>query len=272
MIEICYALTDKTGNYWKQTATSILSVIMNTDNKVRFHILTDSSLSSIAIEVMQYIVKKYDCYIEFYNVEQFPCWNLLKNVHADNLKKMTLATFYRLWILAIIPKYVRRIIYLDSDVISNLDIKLLWQQKLEKGIGAVVDTVIAADVSNDQIPMCEDGSVEANKYFNAGVLLLDRKYFSSDYKVIEKQFIDFFNKYPQVFYLDQDFLNYYYNENYTELLYRFNTMINLERFYNSYDVEPRIYHYVNHSFEQQLDDCYGILYKKYADIIEELAK
>ena len=41
MIDICYAIQDKTSNYWKYLATSMLSVLENTNSNINFHILTN---------------------------------------------------------------------------------------------------------------------------------------------------------------------------------------------------------------------------------------
>lgn len=82
-------------------------------------------------------------------------------------------TYYRLLIPYFLPAGVKKVIYLDSDLVINTDISRLWEIDLEgKVVLAVQDTrfplieMAIGNYQNVQLP----GHA---KYFNAGVLLID---------------------------------------------------------------------------------------------------
>ena len=55
MINVCYAIYDKTGNFSKIAATSILSLLENTESWVTIHILHDNTLSTENIKNFIYL-------------------------------------------------------------------------------------------------------------------------------------------------------------------------------------------------------------------------
>ena len=80
--------------------------------------------------------------------------------------------FYRLFIPKLLPDE-KKAIYLDADIIVNLDITELWQTDLENHPLAVVleseDGAIPARYSKLVI----EGFVKGENYFNSGVLLMN---------------------------------------------------------------------------------------------------
>ena len=79
---------------------------------------------------------------------------------------ITQAMYYRYLFADLLPKSVKRLIYLDADIICKDDILSLWQTDLQgRVLGAVRD-------------WGEDGScgrigLKNGRYFNSGVLLMD---------------------------------------------------------------------------------------------------
>lgn len=79
----------------------------------------------------------------------------------------SLAAYYRVYIAELLDDNVGKVIYIDSDIICNVDISELWKIELEsKVIGAV------RDLASPQ--MCELLGIDPGyTYFNSGVLLIN---------------------------------------------------------------------------------------------------
>jgi lipopolysaccharide biosynthesis glycosyltransferase len=93
---------------------------------------------------------------------------------VDN-SSLPLNIYIRLFIPYFIPKTIKRIVFLDVDMIMLEDVSKLWYTDLENNIiGAVQDQFIQVvsrwgGISNYQ----ELGIAAENKYFNAGLMLID---------------------------------------------------------------------------------------------------
>ena len=139
--------------------------------------------------------------IEFVNVEE------RLNAIADKLycrDYYTNATYYRFFIPALFPEY-DKVFYLDSDIIVLGDISELYEVDLcDNLIGAVQEEVMSiVQVFGNYV---EKGlGIEVNKYFNAGVMLMNLKELR---KIrIEEKFIDLLGKFKFEVTQDQDYLN-----------------------------------------------------------------
>jgi lipopolysaccharide biosynthesis glycosyltransferase len=99
-------------------------------------------------------------------------WHGIRNhqvLDFDQVLHLTRATYLRLTMLETLDPKIKRVIYLDADIIVNGDLRPLWQTDLgDKVCAAVVnpgiDTVVFA--AQWALP-------EAGQYFNAGVMLFD---------------------------------------------------------------------------------------------------
>lgn len=117
-------------------------------------------------------------------------------------------TFARLVLSDLLPASIRRVIYLDGDLLVLRELDALWHTDLGGAcVGAVrdawIDKVIqgcsmdAADASPD-IPKVE-------KYFNAGVLLIDLDRWRA--QGIGAKALQYLAEHPRTPYSDQDALN-----------------------------------------------------------------
>jgi lipopolysaccharide biosynthesis glycosyltransferase len=119
---------------------------------------------------------------------------------TQHVSKMTYA---RLLIPRVFPESVRKILYLDVDIIVLNGINALWETDIDGYVvGAVSDTIS---------PLLEKGYPSAaglphvQDYFNAGILLIDLNRWRNEH-VSEKAF-DYLAQHPQTPYWDQDALN-----------------------------------------------------------------
>jgi lipopolysaccharide biosynthesis glycosyltransferase len=93
---------------------------------------------------------------------------------VDN-SSLPLNIYIRLFIPYFIPKTIKRIVFLDVDMIMLEDISKLWYTNLQDNIiGAVQDQFIQIVSRWGGISNYEDLGIPAeNKYFNAGLMLID---------------------------------------------------------------------------------------------------
>ena len=181
-----------------------------TSGKVHIHILHDDTLQVDAIENMKSVSKMLKQNISFYDVSKEKEYVRMKN-----------GTLYRLF-LPRLCKQLKRVIYLDVDVLVVGDLRQLWEIDLgSNAIGAVLDSPQTRDVVSVQSRYF-DKKIDNESYFNAGVLLMNLERIRRDSFELPQEYLAFFNKYPHALLLDQDFLNYKYQGRYTILLSMFN--------------------------------------------------
>ena len=176
MIHICYGMRDSSGHYSKFVGTSMLSMFENTREKITVHILHDSTLTDDNRNKLEQIVSMYQQQIRFYNVDELVPESVdAINAKIDSIKQhpATVAAFYRILIPDVLPKNISRAVYLDGDMIINLDIKELWNFDLGRfSIGAVPEYFSGIDLDKN-IFLLREKIVDSRDYFNSGMLLMD---------------------------------------------------------------------------------------------------
>ncbi|MBR6887897.1 MAG: hypothetical protein IKN16_05570 [Selenomonadaceae bacterium] len=143
MIHVCFSLYDKTGRYSKFTGTTVCSIFENTTSDVTVHILHDNTLTDDNRDKFIYLAGRYGQAVKFYDVEKL-CADKIREMIAlsSENSRFTVGALYRLFVPQVLPNTVNKIIYLDSDLIVNLDIKELWQIELDDKILAAVPEIL----------------------------------------------------------------------------------------------------------------------------------
>ena len=258
-INICYAISDAKGGYTKIAGTSICSVLENTGQDVTIHILHDGAMTKRNLAYLHELVeKKYDQKMCLYDVSRDykDIWQKInETIPMLAQSRLSIATFYRL-IMGDILSQVKRIIYLDADVIVNMDIYELWSEQTgTSGIAAVPDVFIQKNYHN----IIREALVPPKEYFNAGVLLVDLDKFRSVKNLMDRA-IDFLKQRSPT-YLDQDILNYYFPRS-CVLDVKYNTFVNAAH-EEKKPVDRRIYHYANNYLGFDVSNEYDALFFKY---------
>ena len=271
MIHVCFGLHDKDGRYSKFTATAMLSLFENHSSpppSITVHLLHDNTLTPDNRDKFSYIAGRYGQIIKFYNVEELCAEEIsqIRKRFANHtvLKRVTIASIYRLLIPQIFPKDIRKIVYLDSDVIVNLDIKELWEVTLEdKPIAAVPESEIEI-VRNVAVHyLMTEKIVKVDDYFNAGVMLIDVEQLQKNFSILDEG-TNFVANHPQCNHFDQDILNYCFSTNYTRLSEKFDVFIFDERKRNEKQfIRKAIYHYIADNLETNFQDAYNRLWFSY---------
>ncbi|MBE8949328.1 MAG: hypothetical protein SR3Q1_01820 [Quinella sp. 3Q1] len=237
MIHVCLALCDKTGHYSKFTGTTILSLLENTKEpslSITVHILHDNTLTAENRDKLAYVVERYDQIVKFYNVEELCPEKIaeIKQLCARVVKmRFTIATFYRLFIHHILAPDIDKIIYFDSDIIANLDIKELWEIDLGENVLGVI-------LRRHQKINPPEGD---NYYFNAGVLLINVPAFRNEEANLKNTLKLMAEKSPSSA-NDQELLNYYFEKRTLHLPVKFNRLIKWERRQKATNIYEKIYH------------------------------
>lgn len=200
MIHVCFSLYDLLGTYSKYEAVAICSLLETTKENVTVYILHDETLSKTNKNKFIRLVESYKQRLVFLPIQQ-----CILNDYKHQAKQFTIGTLFRFFIPELLPSEICRVIYLDADVIVNLDIVNLWKVDLGNNIGAAVPDCRVIKREAHPKP-CEEGIVPYDTYFNAGVLLLDIEKIRKEYD-IKKDGLAILKKNPEWNMLDQDVLN-----------------------------------------------------------------
>lgn len=148
-------------------------------------------------------------------------------------------------------------IYLDADIIVNLDITELWRQDLSNFPLAAVSEFNAThgQMITDKF-LLKAGRVKLEDYFCSGVMVfnldrLDEKFFRDG--------VNFLADNPACESVDQDILNAFFATNYLKLEQKFNSFVIAERRLGL-SVSQKIYHYAGNCIGLNFDDVYDKLW------------
>ncbi len=196
-IEVVFA-TDNC--YCRHCCSAIASILLNADSSSTFHFhILDGGLDKAHQAKLLSLKRIRNFEMSFYDMKQYDF-----SQFKHNRKHISEATYYRLYLTELLPKEIDKVIYLDCDIIVEKDLKNLWDIDISKYYAGVVE---------------DEGSVRQqrrlklpseNKYFNAGVLLLNIKILRNfDFK---KACLTYFYANESIITLqDQDILNGVFN-------------------------------------------------------------
>ena len=251
MIHVCFGLYDKTGGYSKFTGTAMLSIFENSNTPPRsttVHILHDNTLTLDNREKFSYLAGQYNQLVKFYNVEEF-CADkieMIKNsVPIAIGPRFTIGAMYRLFIPQLFSEDIKKVIYLDSDIIVNLDLKELWQIDLgDRPLAGVPEMTMGSSWQrlNVAIWLCRAGFVKHEDYLNGGVLVMNLNVLRAEEEKFWSSF-EFAREHRQINFSDQDVLNYCFVERTLKLPPKFNQPTGFTRKTGQKKIEDRIYHY-----------------------------
>lgn len=199
------------------TGVMILSVcINNPDVDIIFHVVVNSDVTDQDKLELENIVSVYSGKsIRFYSFKE----NFLSETFpsGENKYNITETTYFRLYIGELLPKTIDKVLYLDGDIIVRHSLLPLWSESLEGcPLAAVCDGY--------------EGEIEFYNrlkyppylgYFNAGVLLINLKYWRENQVI--KLFKDYMDgNFERIKFHDQDVLNAVFSEKKRRLPILFN--------------------------------------------------
>ena len=178
------------------TGVMIHSVCKNNmDQDVRFHILVDESVTEEDKEDLREVAGRNSVRFYLADSQAFGSMPLLPNISR--------ATYYRLLIPQILSEEIHKVLYLDSDIIVRHSLLPLWETNIDGyALAAVNDYLESVIRTYNRLRYPPNLG-----YFNAGVLLLNLKYWRTNN--IHSEIISFMkNHYEDILFCDQDILNY----------------------------------------------------------------
>ena len=181
----------------------------NKANKLAIHTIATGIDQQEKERLISYVNQnKGDIY--FYEINE----DLTSNLIIPANSHFTVATYYRLFFPTLVPKEITKLIYIDVDTVVIGDLAELYN--------TIIDSVpIAAVEEPGNLIRPDLGLNESNKYFNAGVLLINVILWKD--QDITKKAITFLSKYPErIKFADQDALNAVLIDNWFELNKKYN--------------------------------------------------
>ena len=233
------------------------------------HILNDNTLTQDNRDKFIYLAGRYNQLVKFYNVEKLcadKIAELLQSMpNVPNLAQ-SIATCYRFLIPQILPTETNKIIYIDSDVIVNLDIQEFWQINLDDAPLAAVPEMQSYVPTKQLHYLCFKNFVKAEDFFNAGVLFMNLKRLRKEEKNLLNG-MQFYAKHPECDGNDQAILNYCFSTETVKLPLKFNVLVEYARMNNDLETADRICHYITSSKGKGLgldtSDPFNRLWLKY---------
>ncbi len=208
MINFIYCLDE---NYNTQCVTSIFSILEKTSEVANFFILHENPDS------MDKILRKIDSHKMTNSV-------LIKKFDKDssfftNLEKshVSAASYFRLYLEEYFDESLKYFVYVDPDVICNLDPALVINENIKKmdqiecSLGVVIEDINEVKTSNS-----ERLNLSSKKYFNAGLMIINLSKWKKE--KLNTKFTEILeNKANKIVLHDQDVLNIFFDGEYLEL-------------------------------------------------------
>ena len=187
------------SHYVRHCAVTLVSLFENNRREeFSVHVIA-RGLSGGEKDILTQLAAKYGSRVLFYE----PDLRLLEGFTIRKFsKRISMATYYRCILSALLPREVDKVLYLDCDIVVTGDVRPLWDTPLD-GVGvAAVEDMGCREAARYEVlkyPM-EDS------YFNAGVLLVNLDWWREH--DVPRACADYYHRYPErILFNDQDLLN-----------------------------------------------------------------
>lgn len=203
-------------NFIMQSGTMMKSVSFNNPNTdISFHVVIDESVSQNDRSLLLQVINQEHCKLYFHVFDP----KVLKKyprigIYGTHVSK---ATYYRLFLTTILPEDVDKVLYLDGDIIVRHPLAKLWNTDLTQyAVAAVMDSDAEDILKYNQLRYSPSYG-----YFNAGVLLINLKYWREHHSL--DAFMDIIINHPErIRFHDQDVLNIAFHDNKLDLPLTYN--------------------------------------------------
>ncbi|HEX2926742.1 MAG TPA: glycosyltransferase [Ruminiclostridium sp.] len=251
------------NNYAQHLGVMITSLLENTAEKENVEIfLIDGGISIQGKERLRLCVEKYGSKIKFLE---------LKPERYEYFKKQSYfgyATYFRIFIPEILGNSVRKVIYLDCDMVIKGDICKLWENDISEHFLAAVEDV-GIDIGGDFATTVKKsiGISRKGKYFNAGVLLINLDKWRAD-NITEKIRSYLIDNRESIHFADQDGLNAVFKEQWLKLPLEWNQQADILELLQRNRIDrddmmraalnPMIIHYTKQVKPWHYKDCHPL--------------
>jgi lipopolysaccharide biosynthesis glycosyltransferase len=216
-LQVVFALYDKSGTYWLNTAVAISSLARHARAPMQVDILHDETLGPRARERLTQVARAVGLPLTFRPIV------LPEGINETHKRSFSPATLFRLHIPRL---YADRdlVLYLDSDLVVNgVDLCTIAAEAApDKPLSVVLDAFMNRFESHREA-MRRLG-LDGSSYFNAGVLAIRPKLIDID---LMAGFVAFSQANEVLLHPDQDYLNTVFAGRTHILPDRFNTQVGL---------------------------------------------
>lgn len=246
----------------------MFSLFENTNSEVTIHIFHDDTLTNDNRDKFLEITNRHGQNLKFHNVEELCAEKINKYVElVPSVKnsRVSRAAFYKFLTPEILDKNIEKVIYLDSDIIVNLDINELWQIELEDHPIAAVENFFSRGVDPLKIScLLRDGFAKVEDYFNSGMIVMNLKILRHEEANILAG-IKFRGEHPKYTLFDQEIFNYLFSTRNLKLPIKFNCLVKQTRNYGDFKIKESIYHYAagEYTFGLNMNDPFNRLWWSY---------
>ncbi len=201
MLHIALGLHNK-NNYFVHTLTCIHSILANTGERLRIHLLHDSTLTGDCMTHFKKLAAHFKAEMNFFDISD----RIIP--YSDNdMKSFSVATLFRVFIPELIPD--DHVLYIDSDVCCNMDIAALFEEVRktpDASVYAVRDEAICNARFNAHVATL---GIDPHNYFNAGMLVLNTRRLNACFPDFRERIVSLLHEKARNF-PDQDALNIYF--------------------------------------------------------------
>jgi len=215
-LHVCTAFDE---NFSIPANTMIRSILRNTKRDVHFHLLVPSRQFHIGENFRSHSKTFEQGKFSVYSVDDN---TFESSITMDGIYHFSNAALYRLFMTKHLPVEIDRVLYLDGDLVVNLDISEVFIQHS--------NSVFSAWIEN-----------EKKGYFNSGVFLTSLNYWRNN--ETEKKCVDYLIQNPNSQYKDQDALNHVFSDINDSMNKRFNFPFHDYGVFKSRNLKNSIFHF-----------------------------
>ena len=189
-------------NYVRYAVNLVDSISQNNSEKLNVFLIHDNYLSDYSINLLKKHIE--DNSIGVLNTIYFSVDSI--NL-PNNIDYIPTNAYYRLFAPFLLPKDVKRILYLDSDIICNGSIEELYNCTFDNNILVGCENMLPEHLNIWRERNITRLSLPNDyRYINSGVLLIDVKKYCEN--ITKEEILDFIkNNYEKLKFGDQDVTN-----------------------------------------------------------------
>ncbi|MBA0036842.1 lipopolysaccharide 1,3-galactosyltransferase [Pantoea sp. BIGb0393] len=200
------------GKFIAHSLITIMSIMKHAGSGFYHFHLISSELTPIDIKRLDTIFSGSSHGLTLHHIND----ELFKAFPTTEL--FTRATYYR-FLSPLLVHDAEKILYLDADIVCLNPIDELWKMAMEQETIALV----VGEIEALQHQLAENVGLHGHRYFNAGVLLIDRHKWNRE-QISERAYHLLVEKGKYFKYLDQDALNILLEDRVNFIESRFNTI------------------------------------------------
>lgn len=239
-IHVAFAIGDLSDSWNRHAGVAITSLLENSTNPIVLHLLYDKSTSgNYSPDTLMNLSKyseftlKYNVLLQYHPIA-LPCWVL----QLPFVQHYTTTALLRLFLPDLMPN-LEKIIYLDTDVVVNLDIRDLWDIDIS-GYYLAARLGNPDGMTRSRYRYYQKIGIDPDIYFNSGVLVLNLDAIRH-YGSLSALSLSYLNNHPESGWPDQDALNYLLQTRCLPLNLRYNLLFSPNL--TIHDVSAAIIHF-----------------------------